>query len=261
MAKWSEREKAISLLEQKQKELEEFFGKEIFLYSDLFHYLFRKWRSETEYILAQTFTQDSREVRKFVDATKVMPLKGTLGELSKHRLRTMVGAAAELRAILSSMEEYGIPEKQEGAIPPKAFIAHGGKSAALNKLCSFLEALGVEPLVVEIQPSEGRLTELQVDEYMKQADCAIILATYGHIMDEKTHKKHPRLNVVDELGRCRKVFPDRTILLLEKGVDLPSNVSGIVYGHFTKQNIGKALIKVAEELRSFELIRPTKPSG
>jgi len=145
--------------------------------------------------------------------------------------------------------------------PPKAFIAHGGKSAALNKLCSFLEALGVEPLVVEIQPSEGRLTEPQVDEYMKQADCAIILAAYGHIVDVKTRKKHPRLNVVDELGRCRGAFPHSAILLLEKGVDLPSNVSGIVYERFTKQNIENALIKVAKELRVFGLIRPMKPGG
>jgi len=145
--------------------------------------------------------------------------------------------------------------------PPKAFIAHGGESAVLNKLRIFLEALGVEPLVVEIQPSEGRLTEPQVDEYMKQANCAIILATYGHIANEKTGKKHPRLNVVDELGRCRNVFPDRTILLLEKKVDLSSNVSGIVYEHFTKQNMEKAFIKVAKELRAFGLIRPTKLDG
>ena len=144
---------------------------------------------------------------------------------------------------------------------PKAFVAHGGKSASLNKLCSFLEALGVEPLVAEIEPSEGRLTEEQVNKYMKQADCAIILATYGHIVDEKTHEKHPRLNVVDELGRCRKVFPHRTILLLEKGVDLPSNVSGIVRERFTKQNMEKAFIKVAAELRAFGVIRPIKPTG
>ena len=96
---------------------------------------------------------------------------------------------------------------------------------------------------------------------MKHAHCAIILATYGHIVDEKTREKHPRLNVVDELGRCRKVFPQRTILLLEKGVSLPSNVSGIVYERFTKQNMEAALIKVAKELRAFGLIRPIEPTG
>lgn len=169
-----------------------------------------------------------------------------------------------LKSIIEKYEVVGFEHKaaavaELGAF--KAFIAHGGKSAKLNRLCDFLEALGVEPLVAEVQPSESRLTEGQVDEYMKQAHCAIILATYGHIVDEKTREKHPRLNVVDELGRCRKVFPQRTILLLEKGVSLPSNVSGIVYERFTKQNMEKAFIKVATELRAFGLIRPIKPTG
>jgi predicted nucleotide-binding protein len=169
-----------------------------------------------------------------------------------------------LKSIIEKYERFGFEDKPAAGIQPtapKAFIAHGGDSAALRKLHSFLEALGVEPLVVEIEPSEGRLTETQVDEHMKQADCAIILATYGHVKDVKTGKKHPRLNVVDELGRCRKVFPHRTILLLEKGVDLPSNVSGIVYEHFTNQNMEKAFIKVAKELGAFDFIRATKPGG
>jgi predicted nucleotide-binding protein len=169
-----------------------------------------------------------------------------------------------LKSIIEKYEVLGFEDKPAAGIQaaaPKAFIAHGGDSAALHKLHSFLEALGVEPLIVEIQPSEGRLTEMQVDEHMKQADCAIILATYGYVEDVKTGKKHPRLNVVDELGRCRKMFPHRTILLLEKGVDLPSNVSGIVYEHFTNQNMEKAFMKVAKELRAFDLIRPAKPSG
>jgi predicted nucleotide-binding protein len=166
-----------------------------------------------------------------------------------------------LQSIVQKYEMVGLQEEPTiEAEPPKVFIAHGGRSAKLSKLGAFLEALGVEPLVVEIQPSEGRLTEEQVDEYMKQADCAIILATYGHIEDVKTRKKHPRLNVVDELGRCRKVFPDRTILLLEEGVDLPSNVSGIIRERFTKQNMEDALVKVAKELRAFGLIRPIKPA-
>jgi predicted nucleotide-binding protein len=144
---------------------------------------------------------------------------------------------------------------------PKAFIAHGGQSACLRKLCDFLEALGVEPVAAEWSASEGRLTEPQVDKYLHEADCGIILATYGHIIDAKTREKHPRLNVVDELGRCRKVFPDRTILLLERDVELPSNVSGIVYERFTKQNMEKAFIKVARELRAFGLIQAIKPGG
>jgi hypothetical protein len=244
------------------KELVELLNKEVFKSSDHYAYYFGKWRSETEYIFIHIFGEDSRELKKFEVAAKLPLPIGTAEQirrqLPKDRRGTMLRAAREIEAILSIIKEYGLPEKRETPVPAQVFIAHGGKSAALDKLCSFIEALGVEPLVVEVEPSEGRLTEGQVNKYMKQADCAIILATYGHIEDVKTHKKHPRLNVVDELGRCRKVFPHRTILLLEKGVDLPSNDSGIIYEHFTKRNMENAFIKVAKELRAFGLIKAMK---
>jgi len=152
------------------------------------------------------------------------------------------------------VETEGIGAKQS----PKAFIAHGGKSARLSKLCDFLGALGVEPVVAEWSASEGRWTEPHVDKQMEESDCYIVLAEYGNIVDLKTGAKHPRLNVIDELARSREKRPTRTILLLEKGVDLPSNVKGVVYEHFTKQNMEKAFIKVANELRAFGLIRAMK---
>jgi predicted nucleotide-binding protein len=224
---------------------------------------YRLWRHKVEDILRAKFGVRSHEFSRFFRSVTSFPFNSD--DLNqKEYLRRLQEDETALKSIVWEVEVVGAkaePEAEALGKAPKAFIAHGGKSAALNKLYSFLEALGVEPLVVEVEPSEGRLTEEQVDEYMKQADCAIVLATYGHIEDVKTRKKHPRLNVVDELGRCRKVFPRRTVLLLEKGIDLPSNVSGIVYEHFTKQNMENAFIKLAKELRTFGLIRPIKPAG
>jgi predicted nucleotide-binding protein len=209
---------------------------------------------------------DENDRQRFPSSRKVtITTSGNLpsdGDLQRLHLIMLDNYQTALQSIIQKYEIVGLEgELAITAEPPKVFVAHGGESAKLNRLCGFLEALGVKPLVAEVQPSEGRLTEGQVDEYMKRADCAIILATYGHIEDVRTHKKHPRLNVVDELGRCRKIFPQRTILLLEKGVDLPSNVSGIVHEHFTRQNMEKAFSKVAVELRAFGLIRPARPGG
>ena len=224
---------------------------------------YRLWRHKVEDILRAKFGVRSHEFSRFFRSVTGFPFNSA--DLNqKEYLRRLQEDETALKSIVWEVEVVGAKAEPEAETPGeahKAFIAHGGKSAALNKLCSFLEALGVEPLVVEVEPSEGRLTEEQVDEYMKQADCAIILATYGHIEDVKTRKKHPRLNVVDELGRCRKVFLHRTVLLLEKGIDLPSNVSGIVHEHFTKQNMENAFIKLAKELRSFGLIKPMKSGG
>ena len=220
------------------------------------------WFRKVQDILRAGFEGRSSEFMRFPSTPTGAPYNSD--DLNqKEYLRQLQKCETALKSIVWEIEVIGVQAKHEAKMlgqAPQVFIAHGGKSAALDRLCSFLEALGVQALVAEIQPSEGRLTEGQVDEYMKRADCAIILATYGHIVDEKTRKKHPRLNVVDELGRCRKVFPNRTILFLEKGVDPPSNVSGIVYEHFTKQNMANAFIKAARELSKFGLIKPVKPA-
>jgi predicted nucleotide-binding protein len=142
--------------------------------------------------------------------------------------------------------------------PPKAFIAHGGASSALSKLKSFLEALGVEPLVVEEQPSEGRSVGENVDWYARQADCAIILATKGDI-DGKTGKFIPRGNVLIEIGKLQELFKDRIIYLLQAGTKLPTNINEKVRARFTSEKMDDALIKIAKELKKFGILRAVKP--
>jgi predicted nucleotide-binding protein len=144
------------------------------------------------------------------------------------------------------------------AEPPKAFIAHGGDSPALSKLKSFLEALGVQPLIVEEQPSEGRSVGENVDWYARQADCAIILATKGDI-DSKTGRFIPRGNVLIEIGKSQELFKDRIIYLLQAGAKLPTDVSEKVRERFTPQSIDNAFIKIAKELNKFGILKAVKP--
>jgi len=141
--------------------------------------------------------------------------------------------------------------------PPKAFIAHGGESAARDKLENFLAALGVTPIIVEEQPSEGRSKDKNVEYYLKQCDCAIILATKGDI-DGRTGEFIPRGNILNELGRCQEIFPNRTIYLLEEGAKFPTNIDEKVWERFSEECVDKALIKVAKELRAFGLMKATK---
>lgn len=152
-------------------------------------------------------------------------------------------------------KDVGVPTH-----PSKAFIAHGGKTAARDKLEDFLVTLGVTPIIVEVQPSEGRSIGENVKWYLDQCNCAIILATKGDI-DGRTGKFIPRGNILIEVGRCQERFPNRTIYLLEEETKFPTNIDEKVWERFTQENMENAFIKVAKELRAFGLIRPTKPSG
>jgi len=145
------------------------------------------------------------------------------------------------------------PASVDAALP-KAFIAHGGESPARKKLVSFLNALGITPIIVEEQPSEGRSKDKNVEYYLKQCDCAIILATKGDV-DGWTGEFIPRGNILIEIGRCQEILPDRTIYLLEEGAKFPTNIDEKVWERFTEETMDKAFIKVAKELRVFGLIK------
>ena len=216
------------------------------------------WRNQITDILEEVFGRDSTEYKRFSEAFIRVRISGEQQRLYKEEL--------ELRntAILSIIQKYeilGIEEKLQGVNMehPKVFIAHGGKSGALDKLCDFLTNLGVQPLVVEELPTKGMLVDDKVKKYQQEADCAIILATGGGIIEEKTGKQHPRLNVIDELARLRVVFPKKTILLLEQKIELPSNVSGIAYERFTRQSMDRAFIAIARELVEMKILKAVKP--
>jgi len=172
------------------------------------------------------------------------------------------GAISLVNRAIAKLESTPITDLEPREIKPiespKAFIAHGGDSPALRKLKSFLEALGVQPLIVEEQPSEGRSVADNVDWYARQADCGIILATKGDI-DGRTGGFIPRGNVLIEIGKLQELFPDRIIYLLQAGAKFPTNISEKVRERFTPQSMDNAFIKIASELKKFGILKAIKP--
>ncbi|MFC1979363.1 TIR domain-containing protein [Chloroflexota bacterium] len=180
-------------------------------------------------------------------------------------LDNCISAASRTIGTLKKDIDNGLRDKKTGNIitekkppisaeKPKAFIAHEGMTKALQKLKDFLDDLGVDYLIAERQPSNGRVVERQVQWAQGQTDFAIILATKGKAVNRKTGEPYMGLNVADKLGRAREVYKNRIILLLQKGADPHTNTSGIVREDFTPQNMEKAFGKIVRELRNWRLI-------
>lgn len=232
-----------------------------------------RWKNKVKAVLQAAFTKNSDEYKDF---TWVGGLIGWLGMTEADRqelyLRDLKRDELEIMKILDRYEVIGIadtekttmvtqlPRKKsiESTKKPKAFIAHGGKSPALTKLCDFLTALGIKPLVVEDEPSQGRSVGEQVKWCLDQSDCAIVLATKGDI-DGNTGEFLPRGNVLNEIGRFQEKFSSRIVYLIESGTKFPSNINEKVREHFKTQSMDKAFIKVAKELTVFGLIKALKP--
>ncbi|MFC1915689.1 TIR domain-containing protein [Chloroflexota bacterium] len=254
-----DRQRAIELLKQKSKEA---------VYVASLPYKnneYLPWRRNIEDILEETFGINSTEYKRVADVHATT--KGTPDVNQRIYVRTVYRIQQEVNSIIQKYEILGIgaeksievpPKAILREIPPKAFIAHGGDSPTLRKLKSFLEAIGIQPLVVEEQPSEGRSISENVDYYARQVDFAIILATKGDI-DGKTGSFIPRGNVLMETGKLQEILKDKIIYLLQAGTKFPTNISEKVRERFTTQCMDNAFVKIAKELKKFGILKAVKP--
>lgn len=138
----------------------------------------------------------------------------------------------------------------------KAFISHGRKSAALNKLTEFLETLGIEPLIVKKQPSLDKTLGDKVEYYLNQADFVIALATGD---DEVEGKRQPRQNVIHEIGLAQKTHKGKIIYLLEEETEFPSNIRPKAWESFKQRNMMNAFLGIVRELRAYGMLKVIKP--
>lgn len=144
------------------------------------------------------------------------------------------------------------------AASPKAFVVHGGETPARDKLQRFLIALGVQPLIIEEAPKEGRSVNQQVEHYSKMADCAILLGTADD-KELKDGKLYPRRNDFIEIGRFLEKSPRRIVYLQEEGASFPSIIAEKLRTPFTQENMDEAFIALTRELRAFGMLKAVKP--
>lgn len=216
---------------------------------------FELWVSKIEDVIRATLDRDDHIT--FIDAHPTsIPMKGFAPESAfiDYYQRKITKKETALKKILQKYELLGFAEQTHSVTEmPKAFIVHGGKSQARDKLYRFLTALGVTSFIIEEEPKEGRSVNEQVEYYSEQADCAIILGTADD-KELKDGKLYPRRNVYIEIGRFQEKFPNRIIYLLEEGASFPSDISEKLYTPFTQQSMDEALITVVRELKKFGLI-------
>jgi predicted nucleotide-binding protein len=156
-----------------------------------------------------------------------------------------------LEAVLDSNSSQTVKSSEKKITPYNIFISHGKKSEALDLLTKFIYAIGLIPVVVMEQSSQGMSLDDKVLKYMQTCETAIILATGD---DKVNGTLQPRLNVIHEIGLAQHLLTNKITYLLEEGTEFPSNISPKVYERFTKNNLSKAFITIARDLRSFGIL-------
>lgn len=225
---------------------------------------FEAWRTSTEVALRTVMGADSPLLDQFYKVryspqvwVSGMDMSGYRPAGVKKVIALLEAAKSEL-ALRQELEqvvqsEESATEKAAAAEHGRVFIVHGHDEARKHELARVLQDVtGTKPIILHEQPSGGRSILEKLEAYAASANFAVALLTaddVGRVKNVDRESPRARQNVVFEAGYfAGRLGRARVVLLHEAGVELPSDLDGIVY--VALDSAGAWKMKLAHELAS-----------
>jgi predicted nucleotide-binding protein len=137
----------------------------------------------------------------------------------------------------------------------KVFVVHGHDEGALQATARFLQALGLQVIILREQPDQGRTTIEKFEACAAEVGFAVVLLTpddLGGAVATPEQAARARQNVIFELGYFVGSLGRGRACLLRKGnVEIPSDLFGVIYTDFDHPAEGWK-VKLARELKAAE---------
>ena len=173
--------------------------------------------------------------------------------------------AVKLRRLTSLKDQlslYGqgvLASARPAERPPsggRVFIVHGHHEALKQQVARTVERLtGEPPLILHEQPDGGRTVIEKFESYAGEVGFAVVLLTaddQGGIAGIGDLQPRARQNVVFELGYyIGRIGRARVAVLYEEGVELPSDMSGVLYT--AADAAGAWQLKLAREMKAADI--------
>jgi predicted nucleotide-binding protein len=133
----------------------------------------------------------------------------------------------------------------------KVFIVHGHDHSSREAVARFVDRLDLEAVILHEQPNAGR-TIIEKFEFHSDVGFAVVLLTPDDLGATRSNsdslKGRARQNVIFELGFFfGRLGRDRVCALYTEGVELPSDIQGLVY--ILLDANGGWQLQLAKELR------------
>jgi predicted nucleotide-binding protein len=187
-----------------------------------------------------------------------------MGDSPQHRHKRWLDVIARaVNKLMSFRERLDFAEQAEeppGPIPAtgrgkNVFIVHGHDDATKLGVARFLGNVlgGADVILLEEQPDQARTIIEKFEDYAADAGYAIVLLTG----DDEGRKRgtqgelqpRARQNVILELGFfIGALGRGHVALLYEEGVELPSDISGVLYQRLDPDGAWK--VKLAGEMQA-----------
>ena len=204
---------------------------------------FEAWQTRAERFLIKRFGKDSLEHKKFCD-THFSPLIWC-GDDEDEYIRLSISACRDgLRSCKAIFETYlediadeGETSAQESVIPTacdmdKVFIVHGHDGELKQSVARIIEKQEIEAIILSEQANKGRTIIEKFEDYsdVGGAICLFTADDFGRAKKDSSDNVRARQNVVLETGYFMgKLGRDHVVLLADKSIEMPSDLSGVVY--------------------------------
>lgn len=150
-------------------------------------------------------------------------------ENSLQRLRSLLQRIPLIDEFVS--DARSVPQSANHELNHKVFVVHGHDGQAKSEVARVLEKIGLEPIILHEQANQGQ-TIIEKIEANADVGFAVVLLTPDdpNGLIPSGPSKRARQNVILELGYfIGKLGRARVCPLYKDGVELPSDLGGVVY--------------------------------
>ena len=215
----------------------------------------QKWYDKCEQLILKEAGIYSNTWEKF-ESVDIDIVTGNRKNKLKVLKTTVVDALKELVIKADVIKNTNIKQSELVSSNKDVFIVHGQEEAIKNKVARFVESIGYNPIILHEQASKGNTIIEKIEDY-SNVSFGIVLYTgcdEGRIAKQKESlKKRARQNVVFEHGYLiAKIGRKNVCALVEKQVEIPNDISGVIYIEIDKSDAWR--FEIAKEMQAIDLV-------
>lgn len=188
-------------------------------------------------------------------------------EFSPDGLTKFGGMASSMFSAEAAEAELEDDQEEEGAsfVPPaatsatatfnnKVFITHGKNKKVLEQIKEIVSYGAYQPVIAQENETVAKPVPDKVMDDMRGCSAAVIHVSAEGTYTDTKGKEHAKINdnVLIEIGAAMALYKRNFILVVEDGLELPSNLQGLYQCRYTGDELGmEATMKLLKAFKEF----------
>ena len=165
-------------------------------------------------------------------------------------------------AVIDNNDSYKLSDAPDIPVKPptdphtnnRVFITHGRNATVVEQIKKILIYGKFEPVVSAQLQTVAKPVPDKVMDDMRSCTAAIVHVGIERVLLDEAGEQHPQINsnVLIEIGAAMALYNRRFVLLVERGVTLPSNLQGLYEVRYEGEQLEfDATMKLLEVFSSF----------